>query len=98
MTSAQIVYWRDIPAQVKVRDGRERRSQSLSPRFQVAIDAAAMRDGVTGSEEYLAEWRASEPEEHPGSLDQVAAATVAALEAAYPVERLQRLVERGGRG
>jgi hypothetical protein len=59
-TQYQIVYWRDIPAQVKVRQGSRRVSRQLSLRFQEAIDEAAMRGQATDTDDYLAEWRSSE--------------------------------------
>ena len=40
-----LIYWRDIPAQVIVQRGRKREKAQLSPRFQKAIDRAAMRAG-----------------------------------------------------
>jgi hypothetical protein len=52
-----IVYWRDIPAQVIIKRGRERGKAELSQRFHVGIDRAAMRAGKGGSEEYMADWR-----------------------------------------
>jgi hypothetical protein len=57
MTTYQIIYWRDIPAQVQVLQERRRISRPLSDRFQVAIDEAAMRDGTFGSDAYLEQWR-----------------------------------------
>ncbi len=96
MTSYQIVYWRAIPAQVKARLGRERISKPLSNRFQVAIDEAAMRAGLSGADDYLAEWRAVAPVEREGEPEAVAAAVVAELEAAYPADRLKLLVEQQG--
>ena len=58
----QIVYWRDIPAQIKLRSENGRLARSLSPRFQEAIDAAAMRANATGTDAYLEEWRTSPPQ------------------------------------
>ena len=43
----QIVYWRDIPAQIKIKDGRQRKGRPLSDRFGQAIDQAAMLTGLT---------------------------------------------------
>ncbi len=97
MATYQIVYWRDIPAQVKARQGRERVARPLSDRFQVAIDDAAMRSGASETDAYLAEWRTSEPRERTGDPEAVAEALVAELEAAYPPERLRALAEKGGR-
>src|SRR3990170_1386325 len=57
MPRVQVVYWRQIPAQVKARQGNERASRPLSERFQQAIDEAAMRAGLSGTDAYLAAWR-----------------------------------------
>ena len=92
----QIVSWRDIPAQVKVRAGRTRASRVLSERFQRAIDEAAMRAGKSGSDEYLSEWRTSEPQAREGEPEAVADEIVSELEVAYPDERLQRLASQRG--
>jgi len=51
------VYWRDIPAQVMAKKGRESAKLMLSARFQEAIDRAAMRAGKGGSDAYMSEWR-----------------------------------------
>ena len=96
-SSYQIVYWREIPAQVKVKAGRERASQPLSERFQEAIDAAAMRAGLVGTDDYLAEWRTVDGGERTGAPAEVAPALAAELEAAYPDERLRRLIAAQGR-
>ncbi|HET7009868.1 MAG TPA: virulence factor [Anaerolineales bacterium] len=96
MTRVQIVYWRDIPAQVKARDGRQRAARPLSDRFQQAIDEAAMRAGLSGTDAYLAEWRTSDREERSESPADAAEATARELEAAYPASRLASLVAEGG--
>ena len=95
-SSYQIVYWRDIPAQVKVKAGRTRAGRELSERFQVYIDRAAMRAGLFNTDDYLAEWRTSDPVEREGEPDAVAAAVAAELEAAYPDIRLETLAVNGG--
>ena len=97
MTEVQVVFWRDIPAQVKARQDRERTSRGLDPRFQEAVDAAAMRAGLTDTDDYLAEWRTSAWEERPGSPEQAADQCAAEIEAEYSVELLRRLAESGGR-
>ncbi len=93
----QIVYWRDIPAQVKLKAGRERASQPLSERFQEAIDAAAMRAGLIGTDDYLAEWRTVDAGERAGEPAAVVRAVADELEAAYSDERLKQLVTAQGR-
>jgi predicted ATPase with chaperone activity len=97
MTTYQILYWRDIPAQVKVRAGRERLSRMLSDRFQEAIDEAAMRAKTTSTDDYLDEWHSSESQERVGEATAVADAVAAELEAAYTAERLEELVRNRGR-
>ena len=77
-----VVYWRDIPAQVLIKRGRERGKAILSHRFQAAIDRAAMRAGKGGSEEYLADWR-----REPGSLEAEATPQLLAEEFATAIEQ-----------
>ena len=43
MAQLTVVYWRDIPAQVIVKKGRESAKIQLNERFEKAIDRAAMR-------------------------------------------------------
>ena len=62
MADRVIVYWRDIPAQVIVKAGRKPAKRELPERFAQAIDAAAMRDGASDTDAYLAEWRRGAPE------------------------------------
>ena len=96
MSKYQIIYWRDIPAQVKVKAGRKRVGRPLSDRFPVAIDEAAMRAGKTESGAYLAEWRNGDWQEREGDPEEIADILVAALEANYPAQRLRNLVNNAG--
>ena len=57
MAKSTIIYWRDIPSQVVVKQGRNSAKDQLSKRFMEAIDKAAMRAGRQGSKEYLEDWR-----------------------------------------
>jgi len=97
MTTIQIVYWRDIPAQVKVKAGRVRASRQLSDRFQVAIDRAAMRSGLFNTDDYLNAWRTADAPEREGEPEAVAEAVAAELETSYPDARLEALGDQGGR-
>lgn len=97
MAEVQLVSWRDIPAQVKARQGRERAASPLTSRFQEAVDAAAMRAGLIDTDDYLGEWRASAWEERAGTPQQAADERAAEIEAEYADDRLRRLVENGGR-
>ncbi len=57
MPELTVISWRDIPAQVTAEAGGGAARVQLSERFQEAIDAAAMRGGLVGTDAYLAEWR-----------------------------------------
>lgn len=96
-TTYQIIYWRDIPAQVKVKAGRQRVSRPLSTRFEQSIDQAAMHAGLINSDDYLAEWRHSDWEECEGDPETVAEALVAEIETTYSRDRLRDLAKNGGR-
>ncbi len=89
------IYWRDIPAQVVGRNGRNNVKKELSPRFQKAIDRAAMRAGRGSSDAYLADWR-RETEQVSGDLEALVADRVAALEARFDDELLEKTVKAGG--
>ena len=92
------VYWRDIPAQVLIKRGRERGKYLLAHRFQAAIDRAAMRAGKGGSDAYLDEWRrvtVAVPDE--GANAQALAEQLgAAIEAEYSDDQLAALVANKG--
>jgi len=97
MAQLTIVYWRDIPAQVIAKSGRQAAKLELAPRFQEAIDRAAMRSGALDDSAYLADWRRGAPTDCPDDLEAAAAAAAAALEAAYDEARLAALVAAGGK-
>ncbi len=52
-----IIYWRDIPAQVTARSGRQKATIELPRRFQAAIDRAAAVAGKETYDKYIEEWR-----------------------------------------
>ena len=90
-----MIFWRDIPAQVKARSGRERVSAKLPDRFMVSVDAAATKAGKTSNDDYIAEWReesrACGPElglEVDREADKIASI--------YPSELIKTYVRNGG--
>ncbi len=95
MAELTVIWWRDIPAQVTAKEGRASARAQLSDRFQEAIDAAAMRAGLIGTDAYLGEWR-RESRECGEDLETEVAEEVAWLEAAYPDDTLERLVRADG--
>ena len=98
-SSLTVVYWRDIPAQVIARAGGRSRTarRALPDRFQEAIDRAAMRAGLAGSDTYLAEWRRGDPIAGSGDPQAEADALARRLENEFTDERLAALVATGGR-
>jgi hypothetical protein len=96
MAALIIISWRDIPAQVIVKRGRETAKVQLSHRFQEAVDRAAMRAGKGSSDAYLADWARSAPRPCGDDLHAEAAAEAAQLEAKYTDERLESLVRSKG--
>jgi hypothetical protein len=90
------VYWRDIPAQVIGRTGRVSAFKKvLDPRFQRAIDRAAMRAGRGSSDKYLEDWR-RESQDCAGDLEQAVDEHVAQLESDFTADVLDRMARVGG--
>lgn len=96
MADLIIVYWRDIPAQVIVRKGRQNAKRELPLRFTEAIDMAAMRTGAAETDAYLAEWRKGDPVPVGDDLEAEAETALASIDAEYDRERLVTLVKAGG--
>jgi cvfA/B/C family virulence factor len=88
MAKYQVMFWKHIPSQVKAWDGPEEVKAMLPDRFQVAIDAYAMKDGSSDMDAYLDGWAWGPVEEREGSPQQVLAAIAAELDAAYSRNRL----------
>lgn len=83
MTRYEILYWHDIPVQVRAGGRRDRVSEELPARFLDAADRAALATKLTGTDGYLSQFRWSEPQERPGSPAEVVAGVVAELDAAF---------------
>jgi len=96
MASLTIISWRDVPAQVVVKRGRESAKVQLSARFQEAVDRAAMRAGKGSSDAYLADWKRSDPRPCGEDLKVEAAAEAARIEAAFSDEALEALIRAKG--
>jgi hypothetical protein len=85
MAMVEVLYWHDLPVQVRAKGNapRERASIQLSERFQVAVDAAAMALRLTGTDAYLSLFQWGELQERPGTPHEAAAAVAAEIEAKY---------------
>lgn len=97
MADLIVVYWRDIPAQIIVKKGRANAKRELPLRFTEAIDMAAMRDGASDTDAYLAEWRKADPVPVGDDLEAEAAKAHDEIDAQYPRERLVALAKAGGK-
>ena len=75
MARYQVLYWQDVPSVVKAidDDGGELKRE-LPEWFQQEIDKRAMVQGLSESDAYLEQWHWSDPEERPGTPDDVVAA------------------------
>jgi len=96
MAQLIIVSWHDIPAQVIAKAGRTSAKRELSPRFQEAIDRAAMVSGEHGTDAYLAAWR-RDVTACGDDLEAEVTAAAARIEAEFVDTRLAQLVKAGGR-
>jgi hypothetical protein len=81
MVKYQILYWKQLPSQVKVfEEGKRPVSRQLPPSFQTEITRTAMALGVTDTDEYLDQWQWSTLQERDGSAEDVADALVLELQ------------------
>ncbi len=81
MTIYKILYWQEIPTQIKAEDESEDVSVELDGKFMAQVDILAAKRGLQGADDYLAQWKWSEEEEREGSAREVAEAVKAELEA-----------------
>lgn len=91
----KVITWRDIPAQVNGTAGTHKVQVELPPRFQKAIDRAAMVAEKKDANSYIAEMG---HDLHPATDDIEAdvAQFVAEIEAEFTLERLNQYVATGG--
>ena len=95
MAKLTTLYWRDIPAQVIAKERRENAKIVLSERFAEAIDKAAMRAKMAGTDAYLEQWR-REVTNCGKDLQSVVDKAANSLEETYDDARLAALVTNGG--
>jgi hypothetical protein len=95
MGQVTVVWWRDIPAQVLGGRGRDATKVVLSDRFQEAIDTAATRIGLIGTDEYLAEWK-RERRTVGDDVEAAARALAERFEIEFDDGRLNELAANGG--
>ena len=81
MAKYQILYWKNLPSQVKAfAEGKPPVSRQLPASFQTEITRSAMAEGAVGTDDYLSHWHWSSPAEREGSAEEVAEALIRELQ------------------
>ena len=80
MAIYKVLYWQEIPTQIKVEDDEDDLTVMLDDRFMKLIDILAAKRGLQDADDYLAQWKWSEEEEREGSAHEVAEMVKAELE------------------
>jgi 5-methyltetrahydrofolate--homocysteine methyltransferase len=78
-----VLYWQDIPSEVKAWDDFEEIKISLPSRFAERIDASAQKQGHIRADAYMAHLRWGDEQERPGTVREVAEAVRQELEAKF---------------
>ena len=81
MAIYKILYWQEIPTQIKAEDDSDDVTVTLDGRFMAQVDILAARRGLQSADDYLAQWKWSEEEERDGSAQEVADALKTEIEA-----------------
>ena len=80
----QVLYWQDIPSQVKAWDDFDEVKINLENRFAERSDISAQKQGFIQADSYMAHLRWGEETERAGTPQEVAAAVKKELEAKFP--------------
>ncbi len=80
MAFYQVLYWQDIPSQVKAWDDFDEVKLEMPPAFALRIDQVAQEKGLTQADEFLSQWRWGEELERDGTAADVAEAMKKELE------------------
>jgi 5-methyltetrahydrofolate--homocysteine methyltransferase len=80
----QVLYWQDIPSQIKAWDDFDEIKMDMPTRFADRIDASAQKQGLVQADTYMAHLRWSEIAERAGSPQEVADLLKKELEAKFP--------------
>lgn len=80
MATYKVLYWQEVPSQIKSEDAEDDITLPLPPRFMAIIDKLAMDRGLAGADDYLAQWRWSDEQEREGPAREVAETVAAEFE------------------
>ena len=81
MATYKVLYWQEVPTQIRAEDDEDDVTLPLAPKFMERVDRLAMQRGLAGADDFLAQWHWSEEEAREGSASEVAEAVKAELEA-----------------
>ena len=95
MAQLRVVYWRDIPGRVVVRQGRNSTRLNLSARFMHAIERAAYRLKKKQTDAMFEPWHDVD-QAVDGDVHQQAKTLVRQLEEQYTQEVLETLIRASG--
>ncbi len=85
MAKVKVMYWQDIPCSVRAEEGRRNRvTRKLPDIYMAIVDAVAMKEGLTDSDDYQNAFQWGETEERPGAPEDVADAVVEEILAKFP--------------
>jgi len=94
MAKYQILYWHDIPSQVRARDKTGRVSKELPERFMNAVDKVAMIANLTDGDLYSEGFHWGDWQERDGSAEDIASTIVSELDEQYPEIDFRTLAKR----
>jgi len=92
----KVVYWRDIPGQVVIREGRRSTRLRLSPRFSKAIERAAYRLKKKQQDALFEPWHDVAQPLEGADIRLQAQQLVQQLETHYTEEVLEILIRASG--
>ena len=87
------VFWRDIPSHIIFKTKSGRFKKQMSPRFEEAIDRAAMRAGKGSSEAYMADWRRDIRNIKADDPESIVAQEIELLETMFSDDLLEKTVK-----
>jgi hypothetical protein len=95
MAQLTVIRWRDVPMQVIARSDGGTARRLLPDRFQEAVDASAMVDGLIGSDDYTAQM-VTDRRDCGDDLEAEVQAEADRIEAEWTDEVLRVAIRAGG--
>ena len=83
MASYQILYWNEIPTQIRVEDDHDEVSIEMPERFMKKVDELAMARAQSDTDDYLDGWNWSDAKTKPGTAKEIAETLKRELEAKF---------------